>query len=191
MLLKAISDGDSKARKDLFSLLYNELHRLAHSALSRESPDSILQTTALIHETYLKLMPQKRACWEDRKHFFSIAGHAMRRILVSEARSRKAAKRGGGWQAHTLDKIEKSQMHSSLKNRMSFDDLERLDQALERLKTQPGLDRMCTVVDLLFFVGMTQEEAADVIGISKATIRRDWDFAKVWLQQEIRDNEES
>lgn len=191
MLLQAISGGDANARKDLFSVLYNELHALAHAALRHERSDCMLQTTALIHETYLKLVPQERSRWQDKKHFFSVAGHAMRRILVSEARRRNADKRGGGWKPQSLDSIENSPDAPSHRKRMTFDELELLDEALEKLQQQPELERMCVVVDLLFFVGMTQDETAEVLNISKTTVRRDWDFAKVWLQQAIRDGKDA
>ncbi len=185
-LLGAASSGDQEARRKLFSVLYEELHSLAHAAMSNENPGHILQTTALIHETYLRLVKSSDVSWRDRSHFFTVAARAMRRILVSEARSRKAAKRGEGRKPVSLHSLE-NVVSGSTPAVFPFEHFEELDRALEKLGACDGYSRMCTIVELRFFAGLTHEEVAEVLGISKGTVRRDWEFAKVWLHQELKE----
>ncbi|MBI4880062.1 MAG: sigma-70 family RNA polymerase sigma factor [Planctomycetes bacterium] len=181
-VLAAASAGDPAARNRLFEIVYRELHSLAHRAMRGESPRNILQTTALVHETYLRLVPGDDARWEGREHFFRAAARAMRGILVDEARARRATKRGQG-RAHLS--LEACCEPPDASGRLAVDDLEELDRALEKLRGEAGDDRMATVVELMFFAGLTQEQAAEVLGVSKGTVRRDWEFAKAWLRREM------
>jgi len=184
-LLVAVSSGDQYARSKLFTLVYKELHAMAHTAMRGEPHTNVLQTTALLHETYLRLLPTEGLSPRDKKHFFCLAANAMRHILVDEARRRRTAKRGGGKAQVAL---ETQHLHDGMDadNQCTFEDLEALDQALKKLEARDDFKRMCRIVELLFFVGLTQEETAKILEVSKGTVRRDWGFAKVWLQQEIR-----
>ncbi|MHC4941599.1 MAG: sigma-70 family RNA polymerase sigma factor [Planctomycetota bacterium] len=185
LLLKAVSDGDPHGWKRLIARVYQELHTLAHSAMRKEPPNHTLQTTALVHEAYLRLIKDKDEQWKNRTHFFSAAASAMRRILVDKARYRKAEKRGGGHERVPLHKVDGlDQRITSLEKR--FEDLEALNQALDKLGSQDEYKRMCTMVELRYFVGFTLQQTAEVLGVSLATIKRDWEFAKAWLLKEMR-----
>ncbi len=184
-LLVAISAGDRSAEGRLFTLVYEQLHAMAHAAMRGEPRGHVLQTTALIHEAYLRLLPASDLSLQDRGHFLCLAAKAMRRILVDEARRRRTAKRGKGAVPLPLDAVQ-AQIGISSDAPSTFQELEALDRALQKLEAREDCERMCRIVDLLFFVGLTQEEAAKILGVSKGTVRRDWDFAKVWLQQEVR-----
>lgn len=177
-LLEAWSmGGDAKVLDTLMPLVYDELRRQASRYLRRERPGHTLQTTALIHEAYLKLIDQKEVKWQNRMHFFAIAAQAMRRILVDYARERKREKRGGN--AENLP-IEEAALIASPGKSV---DLVALDEALTRLaKFDP---RQARVVELRYFSGLSIEETAEVLGISNATVRRDWSMAKAWLHQQI------
>lgn len=188
-LLVAISSGDRSAESRLFTLVYQELHGLAHAAMRGEPRGHVLQTTALIHEAYLRLLPASDLSLQDRGHFLCLAARAMRRILVDEARRRRTVKRGKGAVPLSLEAVQ-AQVGIPVDTQRTFQDLEALDRALQRLEARDDCERMCQIVDLLFFVGLTQEEAAKILGVSKGTVRRDWDFAKVWLQQEIRGDDD-
>lgn len=175
-LLASYRGGDQAVVDDLFSLIYDELHRIAHWMLSRERSDHTLSTTALVHEAYFKLVDQRRVNWKDRAHFCAIAAQAMRRILVDYARRRTAKKRGG------------TAVHIPLEeNRLAIDEqaglLVALDAALDRLKTLN--QRLAQVVDLRFFGGLTEEEMAEVLQVSARTVRRDWVKARAWLYKEL------
>lgn len=184
-LLSAVARGDQDAGKQLFSLVYKELHALAHAVMRREPSGSILQTTALVHEAYLHLLPDRRIEWQDRKHFFTTAARAMRRILIDEARKRKTTKRGKGAPALSLDEgRDLDQLRAG--SRLTFEALDDLDLALQKMEAQEHLSRLCETVELLFFAELTQDQAAEVLGVSKGTVRRDWEFAKAWLQQEMK-----
>jgi RNA polymerase sigma factor (TIGR02999 family) len=168
--------GNSQAMERLFPLVYDQLRGIAHNALQNEPTGHTLATTDLVHEAYLRLVDQTRVQWADRKHFFAVASQAMRRILVDYARRHGAAKRGGARQPVTLDE-----------NAMSVDDradlLVALDDALVRLdRMEPRLAR---VVECRFFGGLTEDETADVLGVTSRTVRRDWVKAKVWLYEEL------
>lgn len=184
-LLTEVSTGDQEAINRLFSVVYGELHALAHAAIRREPPGGVLQTTALIHEAYLRLVPGPSVRWQDRRHFFRTAARAMRRILVSEARKRKAAKRGAGRPPLSLEAADREGLGPT-PQKLTYRDLDEMDRVLEKMGAQEDLQRTCAVVDLLFFAGFTQEEAAEILGVSKGTVRRDWEFAKVWLREEIQ-----
>jgi len=167
--------GDEHALEALVPLVYNELRRLAHRYLRHERPDHTLQSTALVHEAYLRLLKQGTHEFENRAHFFAISAQLMRQILVEYARHRKAAKRSGG---HTVT-LDDSM--SLLKTRSL--DLVALDDALNGLAELDA--RQSRIVELRFFGGLSVEETSSVLGISPATVKRDWATAKVWLYHEI------
>jgi len=159
---------------------------MAHTAMREEKPGHILQSTALIHETYLRLIPSSGTRFNDRKHFFRVAAKAMRHVLAEEARKRLSAKRGFGRKAvsiHGLELVDRSGSSG-----VSFEEVEALDRSLDRLEAQVHNQRICAVVELRFFVGLTYEQTADVLEISKETVRRDWEFAKTWLRRAMRGN---
>jgi RNA polymerase sigma factor (TIGR02999 family) len=175
-LLLQASGGDGAAIDRLVPLVYPELRRIAHHALRREGADHTLGTTGLVHEAYLKLVDQTRAGWRDRVHFFAVAALAMRRILVDYARRHRRAKRGGGQRRVTLDESAVSLDERS-------ENLIALDEALTRLAAlNPRLGR---VVECRFFGGLTEEEIAEVIGVTVRTVKRDWAKARGWLYQEL------
>jgi len=175
-LLIAWSNGDQAALEQLTPLVYSELHRLAHRYLGRERKGHTLQTTALVHEAYLRLIDQKEVRWQNRAHFFAIAAQMMRRILVDYARSRNVAKRGGDARQVSLDEaMDVSDERAA--------DVIALDEALKSLS---DLDqRKGRIIELRFFGGLSIEETAEVLGVSPGTVMRDWTFAKAWLQREI------
>ncbi len=176
-LLKNWSEGDRDALDALLPLVYDELHRQAARYLRRERDDHTLQTTALIHEAYVKLIDQRNVQWQNRAHFFGIAANAMRRILVDHARTRKREKRGGSGVKLQLDEaINVSTGERDI-------DLVALDEALDRLAAMD--DRQARIVELRYFSGMTEDETAEVLGISPATVRRDWHMAKAWLHRQL------
>lgn len=184
LLLKAAMDGDRSAGEKLFAAVYRELHALAHSTMRKERPDHTLQTTALVHEAYIRLVQDPDGGWENRAHFFSTAARAMRCILVDEARRRKALKRGSGHSPVPLDALQEA-VQKSTKSKDLVENMEALDKALDLLGEQSSGKRKCTVVELRFFVGLTLEQTAEVLGISKATVKRDWEFTRAWLRREI------
>ena len=175
-LLVAWGDGDRAALDRLMPLVHTELRRLARHYISRERPGHTLQSTALVNEAYLRLVEQESMRWENRTHFFGIAAHLMRQILVDHARSRQAAKRGGGQYRLSLSRVDRSASAPDL-------DLLALDEALGRLEAlDPQKSR---IVELRYFGGLGIEETAEVIGISPATVKRDWSMARAWLRSEI------
>jgi RNA polymerase sigma factor (TIGR02999 family) len=179
-LLVDWSKGDQEALSKLVPLVYDELHKLASRYLRRERPDHTLQTTALVHEAYLKLVDQRNAHWENRVQFFAVAAQLMRRILVDYARSHRASKRGGDLYKLSLDEAVMSSEEKDA-------ELLALDEALDRLETiDPQQSR---VVELRVFAGLTIEETAKVLSISPRTVRREWSMAKAWLHRQIRNNE--
>lgn len=165
----------TSSQADLFPIIYRELRRVAGRYLARERRDHTLQPTALVHEAFLKLVDQRHATWQNRSHFYGIAAQAMRRILVDHARRRRAAKRDGG-AAVTLDEFAAVAPERSL-------DLIALDDALVKLAGIEG--RYARVVELRFFGGLEIEQVAEALGISPATVKRDWTFAKAFLQREL------
>jgi RNA polymerase sigma-70 factor (ECF subfamily) len=175
-LLLAWGHGDHGALDRLTPLIYAELHRLARCHMRGERPGETLQTTALAHEAYLRLIDARRVQWHDRTHFFAVASRMMRRVLVDAARARRAAKRGGGDLKLSLDRALGVAIEPDL-------DLVALDEALEALaKLDP---RKSQVVDLRFFGGLTLAETAAALKVSEDTVARDWTFAKVWLRREL------
>ena len=175
-LLLAWSEGDESALNELIPLVYGELRRLAKSYMRRERPGHTLQTTALANEAYLRLVDARNVQWQSRAHFFAIAARVMRQILVDFARSRRSAKHGKGLEALTLEEALAVTPQQST-------DLVALDDALKSLAR---LDtRKSQVVEMRFFGGLTEEEAAEVLKVSEKTVRRDWNLAKVWLMREL------
>jgi RNA polymerase sigma factor (TIGR02999 family) len=176
-LLLAWRAGDTEVFGRLYPLVYDELHRIAHSQLGREPPGHTLDTTSLVHEAYLRLVDQTRVQWTDRSHFFAVASQAMRRILVDYARRFRAQKRGGAPRRVGLN-------DAMLVAEERADTLLALDEALRELA---GLDeRLSQVVECRFFGGLTEEETAEVLGVTARTVRRDWTKAKGWLHQALR-----
>lgn len=177
-LLVAWSDGDDDAAALVLPLIYAELKRIALQSMNRERSDLTLEPTDLVHEAYLRLLPQMGVRWRSRAHFFAIAAKMMRRILVDHARGRQRAKRGGGAAPISLEEI--GDLPAS-----SADDLVRLDDALTQLARVDR--RKVSVVELHFFAGLTVDETARVLECSTATVVRDWRMAKAWLSRELRD----
>ena len=168
--------GDRQALEDMLPLVYVELRRLAAGYLKRERADHSLQATALVHEAYLRLVDQRKTNWQNRAHFFGVAAQLMRRILVDYARTQRRAKRGGG-----ADKLALSQ--ADLVAKEASVDLIALDDALTRLAAIDA--QKSQIVELRFFSGLTIEETAAVLGISHATVERDWSMARAWLRREM------
>ncbi len=176
-MLRDWSDGKQSALDALLPLVYDELHRQAARFLRRERVGHTLQTTALIHETYLKLIEQREVNWQNRAHFFGIAAQAMRRILVDYAKARHREKRGG---ADENLPLESATLAVSGEREI---DLEELDQALTRLTAMDR--RQAQIVELRYFGGLSIEETAEVLHVSPATVKTDWKSAKAWLYQEV------
>lgn len=185
LLLNAISSGDQEAWKKLFSILYAELHQLAHFAIAAEPNKSVLQTTALIHEAFIRLVHSKDVRFQNRTHFLKVAAKAMRRMLVDQARKRRAIKRGGAKAPKSLDILPEPSENLAIAN-IPFDKLEQLDKALKKLEEDEKNKRRCTILELHYFAGSTYDQIAELLGISKATVRRDLEFIKVWLFQEMQ-----
>jgi RNA polymerase sigma-70 factor (ECF subfamily) len=171
------SNGNREALDRLFPLVERELHRLAHHYIRREQPGNTLQTTALINETYLRLVDQKKVHWQNRAHFFGISAQIMRRFLLNYVRDRKRLKRGGGAVQISLSEV------TYLSTKKS-DELLALDEALKRLADIDN--RKSQVVELRYFGGLSVEETAEVLNVSPITVIRDWNLAKAWLSREIR-----
>jgi RNA polymerase sigma-70 factor (ECF subfamily) len=175
-LLENWSRGDPKAREALMPLVYDELRRLASSYLRQERSDHTLQPTALVHEAYLRLVDQKNVHWKDKGHFFAITAQLMRRILVDHARSHLAEKRGSGAAKVPLE-------DAVVMSKERPDELLTLDESLTRLgRMDPQQAR---IVELRIFAGLSVEDTAALLGISPATVKRDWSMAKAWLSLEI------
>lgn len=176
-LLRDLTTGDPVAADRLIPLIYQELHRIAERQMRRERPDHTLQPTVLVHEAFLK-MAGADVAWENRTHFFAAAATAMRRILVDHARRVRAQKRGGRG-----ERIELNESLLSSEERTTTVDIEALDVALARLGQLD--ERQARIVELRFFAGLDVVETAKVVGVSPATVKRDWQFARVWLRREI------
>ena len=176
-LLQEWSNGKSDVLEKLMPLVYDELHRQAARFLRQERGNHTLQATALIHEAYLKLIGQKEVEWQNRTHFFAIAATAMRRILVDYAKERQREKRGGSAENLAIDEA----LNISAKEKSV--DLIALDEALTRLVKLSA--RQARVVELRYFSGLNNDETAEVLGVSSATVRNDWNIARAWLKQEV------
>lgn len=175
-LLLQWTDGDTNALDQLLPLVYDELRRLAQSYLRRENVGHTLQSTALVHEAYLRLVDQRNVNWQNRSHFFGIAAQMMRRVLVDHARAHHAAKRGSGGIKVTLDEGLVAAEQRDV-------NVIALDGALNKLsEIDPQQSR---IVELRFFAGLSIEDTAEVLKISPATVKRDWAMAKAWLYGEM------
>ena len=177
VLLRKWSEGDENALEQLTPLVYDELHRLAHQHMRRESAGHVLQTSALINEAYLRLVDQPRIQWESRAHFFGIAARLMRRILVDDARKRNSAKRGGSLIQVPLDEIENLAQQQAA-------NVVAVDEALQRLEAIDA--RQSQIVELRFFAGLSIDETAELLKVSPGTVMRDWTFARAWLKSQMK-----
>jgi RNA polymerase sigma factor (TIGR02999 family) len=176
-LLLAWRSGEPEASDQLFPLVYDELLRIAHRQLGHERSGHTLDTTALVHEAYIRLVDQTRVQWVDRSHFLAVATLAMRRILVDYARRYRSEKRGGALTRVNLEEV-------SLVAEDGADLLLAVDEALTRLAEVD--ERLSRVVECRFFGGLTEEETAELLGVTARTVRRDWTKAKGWLHQVLR-----
>jgi RNA polymerase sigma factor (TIGR02999 family) len=175
-LLIAWNQGDQRARDELAPLIYDELRRLARGLLRRERPGHTLQPTALVHEAFLRLIDQSQVNWQNRAHFFGSAARLMRQILINHAEARRAAKRGGETERVSLYNVDHSMPGQEI-------DLIALDEALRRLeRLDPQQSR---IVEMRYFSGLTIDEIAEAIGVSPATVKRDWSVARAWLRREL------
>jgi RNA polymerase sigma-70 factor, ECF subfamily len=187
-LLAELRSGNAEAEAKLISLVYEDLHRLAAHYMHGERPDHTLQPTALVNEAYLRLVSQQGTAWQDRAHFFRVASRSMRQILVDYARARRTGKRGGGAEELSLEEL--SELSSArlrelidLHKSIGLDELIELDSALKALgRLNPRQEQ---VVELHFFGGLTEEQTAEVLGISPRTVKRDWRVARAFLYGEL------
>ena len=175
-LLVKWSEGDKSALDQLIPLVYDELRRLASSHLRRHGPNQILEPTVIVHEAYLRLVDHQSTKWENRAQFFGMAATLMRNLLVDHSRREHAAKRGGNDIRLSLSQVDRFSEQPDV-NVLALDD------ALTQLASVKP--RHCRVVELRFFGGLTTDEAAEVLGVSPATVERDWSFAKAWLHREL------
>lgn len=177
--LREWSDGKATETSDVvMKLVYDELRRQAHRYLRRERAGHTLQTTALVHEVYLKIVKQEKIAWESRSHFFGIAAKLMRQILVDYARTKRRAKRGGA-----RDNVSLENALTVRVSETTFD-LLALDEVLTRLAAEEKY--LATIVELRFFSGLSVVETAEILAISDSTVKRDWQMAKAWLQRELK-----
>ena len=180
-ITEGVRDWSDNRREDsadaLLKLVYAELHRQAHRYLQKERAGHTLQTTALVHEAYLKLVEQKSVAWESRSHFFAIAATMMRRILIDYARTKHRVRRGGGNSDLPLENALTIGVGET-----DFD-LLALDEALKRLADKEA--HLAKIVELRFFSGLDVAETAEVLGISESTVKREWQMAKAWLHREL------
>jgi RNA polymerase sigma factor (TIGR02999 family) len=175
-LLALVRQGDEVAEGELAPLIYGELRRLAEQRLRRERADHTLQATALVHETYIRLLGREGPGWQDRAHFFAVAARVMRQILIDYARSRGADKRGGAAVRVPMDENLASAQPT-------WENLLALDQALDALADCDK--RQARVVELRFFGGLDIAQTAEVLGVSERTVKRDWEFAQSWLYNKM------
>ena len=182
-LLVDWSNGDQTALGKLMPLVYDELRRLARHYMRNERQGQTLQTTALVHEAYLRLAGYKEIKWQERAHFFAIAAQLMRRILVEHARARKRVKRGRDAQTICLDAKAISLAEDASASADHFLDMLALDEAMTRLEAIDS--RKTRVVEMRFFAGMENTEIAEVLKVSINTVTRDWNFAEAWLRREL------
>ena len=176
-MLDGIAKGDAKAPAAFLDLVYNKLHRLAASKLAREAPGQTLQATALVHEAWLRLIGDENRHFEDRTHFFAAAAEAMRRILIDRARRRRAVRHGGEYERLNLEE-------DMLASPEDDEQLLELNDALEKLELKHPVQ--ARVVKLRYFTGMSNEEIAELIGVSLSTVKNYWVFSKAWLFREIK-----
>ncbi len=177
-VLSAIADGDASASSKLLPLLYNELRVLARALMKKLPPGQTLEPTALVHEAYLRLVRKSEDDWEGRRHFFGAAARALRDILVEQARRKAAEKHGGGRDRYDLQERD-------LQIEGPAEDLLALNEALEQLEKDDP--RKAEIVQLRFFAGLSISETAVVIGVSEATVKRDWRYLRAWLRGKLAD----
>jgi RNA polymerase sigma factor (TIGR02999 family) len=182
LLLGRVSAGDPSAPGRLLELVYEDLRHLAAAYMRDEREDHTLQATALVHEAYMRMVDWKNVTWESRAQFFAVAAQVMRRVLVDHARHRNAAKREGAQQKVALDDAVSFADDKEL-------DILALEDALQSLETLDA--RQARIVELRFFGGLSIEEAAHVLKISPATVKREWTIAKAWFQRELRQSPET
>lgn len=175
-LLQAHASGDDDAMDELIPLVYNEMHKMAKGRLIGERPDHTYSATALVHEAYLKLVDFNRIDWKNRSHFFGMASQVMRNILVDYAVKQKAQKRGGKRHRVTLGE-------EHIKRELNLEEIISVDQVLKKLEKLD--ERQSKVVECRFFGGLTIKETANTLGISQATVSRDWKVARAWLNREL------
>ena len=179
-ILEAAEPGDPSAADQLLPLVYDELRALAHQRLAKEPPGQSIQTTVLVHEAYLRLVGDQDLRWANRAHFFAAAAKAIRRILVDRARKRRAVKHGGGRARVSLDQLE---VTCDDTGPIGPEDFVALDEALDRLdRIDP---RKAQIVMLRYFAGLTIEDTAQALGLSRTTIKDQWQFARAWLYREM------
>ena len=179
VMLRLAQEGHKEAVDGIFKAVYDELHRLAKAQRMKWDGNHTVNTTVLVHEAYLKLVDQQRAEWKDRSHFFAVAALAMRQILVNYARRTKAARRGGGATPVSLEEGIVMQEGAAA-------EILALNESLDRLAKRNS--RQARIVELRFFVGLTTEETSTALGISPATVKRDWALASAWLKKEIQES---
>jgi RNA polymerase sigma factor (TIGR02999 family) len=179
VILNRVGSGDSKAAHELLPLVYDELRKLAAARMARESGDRTLQATALVHEAWMRLGADNQPTWQNRAHFFAAAAEAMRRILIDAARRRHAQRHGGG-----LQRVEYDDSAPEIVPPTGPDDeLLSVNESLDALAVEDS--RKAELVKLRYFAGLTLEQAADALGVSVPTAKRDWSYAKAWLFKDI------
>jgi RNA polymerase sigma factor (TIGR02999 family) len=176
-LLRSVSEGDRAAYDRVFALVYDELRRVAHQQLRGARDAEAVHTTELVHELYLKLLDRADVDWENRAHFYAIAARAMRQILVDLARTRKASKRGGAWERTTLT-------GKQVPSEIRLDEVLALDELLESLD-----ERQRQIVEYRFYGGLSEDEIAQVLGVSTRTVQREWAKARAWLYRSLYPNQ--
>jgi RNA polymerase sigma factor (TIGR02999 family) len=175
-VLEAVQKGDPQAADQLLPLVYDELRKLAASKMAHETPGHTLQATALVHEAWMRLVGNENPKFDGRAHFFAAAAEAMRRILIDQARRKHAARHGGGQQRLDIMDVDPACAAAA-------DELLAVHDALDKLAAQDP--RKADIVKLRYFVGMTIAEAAEILGVSEPTAKRDWAYARAWLYEEI------
>lgn len=176
-ILSAIEQGDPSAAEQLLPLVYDQLRKLAAQKMREEKPGQTLQATALVHEAYLRLVGGTAQQWGSRRHFFSAAAEAMRRILIENARRKQRLRHGGNWDRQDLD-------DASLAVEIPPDELLEINDAIETLQRRDG--QVAELVKLHYFTGMSIEQAAELLGIPRRTAFRDWAYARAWLFRHVR-----
>ena len=183
-LLRDLEGGDRAAFDELFPLVYDQLHQAAERQRRRWQGDETLNTTALVHEAYLRLVDQTAPPWQNRAHFLAVASRAMRQILINYAKARQTEKRGGGAHPIPLHEIEAALKGDEDPAEARDEALAALDESLRRLESID--DRQCRVVECRFFGSMTIRDTAEALGISPATVKRSWASAQAWLYRDLK-----
>jgi RNA polymerase sigma factor (TIGR02999 family) len=176
-ILHSVESGDAKAADRLLPLVYDELRKLAAHRMVNEAPGQTLQPTALVHEAWLRLVGSEQRTWQNRAHFFGAAAEAMRRILIDRARHKRAMRHGGGQKRVDVEDVE-------IASATADDQLLAVNEALDKLAAQDK--QKAELVKLRYFIGMTIEEAAQILGVSEPTAKRYWAYARAWLYHEIQ-----